>query len=740
MRQRFALPKTLTTVVAALLVAGGLVTTPTSASAVPDKPAATPPPVGKLANPTEKSERRHDPLRWRGQPTTTAAEPAVRRNAVAQSCTPNDFGSRTGSALVSFVQASTKECVNGLFSLTGADARAVFRQTQMMSIAGGFQSASRTYPGNDSTGVLELVLYLRAGLFVQFYHPSDVGPYDANLTAAVRSGLDTFFAAPRSGDVSAGNGDVLSEAVILTDSADLQGSYLSVYKRLLNGYTSAYDAFASMVAAVNNVYTPLWRGNWNPSFVSAVTADPSITDTLSSFAINHLNLLGGNNDVLASNAGNDLARMVEHAALKARIRPLSKGLLNASSITGRTANLWVHVAYQSNVYDATQCSFYGTCDLPGRLTAAALPTTFVCDNRTILAQALSAADLNATCASLRGQDPFFHNLVRDSGPIPGQFLSTIRLAVFASKQDYATYSWAIFGNSTDNGGETLIGDPSDPNNQPVSVMYQKPFDTGHAARIWNLNHEYTHYLDARDDMKGDFGAQISVPDIWWIEGLAEYISYSYRGIAYPEAIAEAGRHTYALSTLWQSTYANSDIARIYYWGYLAARYMFERHPGDIANILARFRVADYQGGYSLYSSGIGTRYDADFNTWLDACAAGACSGGGGGLPTCSSPDTRTMDRNCLRPNRSAATGNLDYLYILLPAGTVTLTVTTSGGTGNADLYYNPSTWATPSAYTARSINSGNTERITVTNTTAGYRYLSLYAAASFSGVTVSTQY
>jgi len=492
------------------------------------------------------------------------------------------------------------------------------------------------------------------------------------------------------------------------------------------------------VSAVNNVYTPLWRGNWNPAFVSAVTADPSVLDTLYSFAINHLNLLGGPNDVLDSNAGNDLARMVEHQALQAKVRPLAKGLLNASSITGRTANLWVHVAYQSNAYDGAQCSFYGICDLTGQLTAAALPITSACDNRTIMAQALTAAELSATCASLRGQDPYFHSVVKDSGQIPGQFEATIRMAVFASKLDYATYSWAIFGNSTDNGGETLIGDPTDPNNQPVSVMYQKPFDDGFVARIWNLNHEYTHYLDARYNMKGDFGVQISVPDIWWIEGVAEYVSYSYRGITDTEAVSEADRHTYALSTLWQSTYANSDVTRTYPWGYLAVRYMVEKHPADIANILARFRAGDYAGGYAVYNNGIGTRYDADFNTWLTACAAGACSNTS--LPACANPDTRAMDRNCMRANRSATAGNLDYLFIWLPAGTSTLTVTTSGGSGNADLYYNPSTWATPSAFTARSTSSGNTESITVTNTTAGYRFISLYAVTTFSGVTVTTRY
>lgn len=169
-----------------------------------------------------------------------------------------------------------------------------------------------------------------------------------------------------------------------TDSADLQGDYLGTYKRFLNAYTSAWDAYPAMGRALNAIYTPLWRGPGNPAFVTAVTADPSIVDTLYNFTLNHRGLLGGDNDVLDSNAGNDMAHMVQIPALQSKIRPLIKGLLNASSITGPTASLWVHVAYRSANDDvASQCSYYGTCDLPAQLTAASLPHTYACDNRTI---------------------------------------------------------------------------------------------------------------------------------------------------------------------------------------------------------------------------------------------------------------------------------------------------------------------------------------------------------------------
>ncbi|AUG75266.1 hypothetical protein CFP65_0291 [Kitasatospora sp. MMS16-BH015] len=757
----------------------------------------------------------------------TLSTPLAAARAAAASCTPADFSSRTGSALASFVEASTTDCVNTLFSVTGSNAGGVFRESQMLAVANAFQGLASRYTGDDSAGILQLVLFLRAGYYVQFYDSADVGAYDATLANAVAAGLDAFVASAHFSDVTDANGQIAGEATVLTDSANLQGRYLKTYQQVLNAYTPAtYNGSWYLVNFVNDVFTPLYRGHQNPDFVTAVTADPSIVNTLDSFALNHRDLLGTANSFLDSNAGLETARFLEHTTFQTTVRPLAKGLLNASAMTGPTAPLWVGVANLANYYDQAQCSYYGVCNLAQQLTAAVLTVNRNCDaTHSLLAQDLTAADLGAVCASLQQQDPFFHNLVKDNGPIPGQYESSLQLVTFASSADYQTYAGAIYDVDTNNGGITLTGDPTVPGNQPISITYRDSSDDGFTARIWNLNHEYTHALDARYDTKGTFSQEIAVPDVWWIEGVAEYVSYTYRGVTDTGAVNAAAAHTYRLSTLFQNTYDNSDVTRIYYWGYLAVRYMVERHPADIAAMLSHFRTGDYTGGYAVYNS-LGTSYDADFDSWLTACAAGACNAGGSttGTPTaafdaavsglsvqltdrstesgtgtitgrswafgdgtsstatspsktyaaagtytvtltvtdsngktatatkpvtvssagtatpCTAADTRVMDRNCYRANQSATAGNLDYLYLYLPAGTTTLSITTTGGTGTAYLFYNPSNWATPSAYTASSTKPGTTQSLTVTNTTAGYRYLSLYAQTDFSGVTVTTRY
>ncbi|MFG2694563.1 M9 family metallopeptidase [Kitasatospora sp. NPDC048407] len=696
---------------------------------------------------TEAAERRKDSDRdvrsdaSKRPPLAVKSEPEQAKSLVAAAtCNVSDFTGKTGGALVAQIKSATVDCVNSLFLLKGNDAKLAFNEAQMVSVANALRDVSANYPGDDSTSATQIVLYLRAGYYVQWYNKDVVGPYGANLKSAIEGGLDAFFAAPHSQDVTDANGATLGEAVTLIDSAAENARYLSVVKRLLNGYNSSYDPSWYMVNAVNNTYTVLWRGHQNSDFLPAVQADPSVLDTLQAFATRNSGLLGGTNDFLVSNAGRELGRFLQYPAMQAKVRPLVKSLLDQSSITGRTASLWVGLAEMTDSYDKANCAYYGTCDLASRLKAAVLTVNYTCSpSIRILAQALTADQLNTACTSLKGQDAYFHGVVRDSGAVANDNNSTIEVVVFHSSSDYRMYAGIIFDISTDNGGMYLEGNPAAAGNQPRFIAHEAEW-VRPAFQIWNLNHEYTHYLDGRFDMYGDFDAGMTTPTVWWVEGFAEYISYAYRGVEYTDAITQAGQHTYALSTLFDTTYNNADQTRVYNWGYLAVRYMLQSHRADMDAVLAKYRTGDWAGARTILKTTIGTRYDADFNNWLTACNTGNCGPAVPSVPECTGSDTRQLDKNCGRSNVAATVQNYAYFYLWVPAGTTSLTITTSGGTGNADLYYNGSNWATTGSYTAKSTGSGNNETLTITNPPAGYNYISLYGQQAFSGASVSTSY
>lgn len=360
-RHRSPLPRFAAACVAAVALAGGLLATPALAATptsgpVPATTQATPivksaPAGADTGQNTDRPDVRSEPLpaaqrgasvhRAQTAPTappspaalaTTGRAATTTGAAAVTSCTTADFAGRTGSALVAYIKTvDWYACINPLFHLTGSDAHAVFKESQMLAVANGLASTAAHYTGDDSGGIRELLSFLRAGYKVQEQHPSDVGPsdvaeYDAALAGPVKSGLTTLFNSSHANDVSAGNGDVLNDAFVVIDSADVQGDYLNVYKRYLDAYNSSWDAFPAMDDALNEIYMgPLWRGPSFPSFVSAITADSSLVDTLNTFALNHRNLLGGVNDVLDSNAGDNLGLLAQIPALKASERVNQNG-------------------------------------------------------------------------------------------------------------------------------------------------------------------------------------------------------------------------------------------------------------------------------------------------------------------------------------------------------------------------------------------------------------------------------
>ena len=90
---------------------------------------------------------------------------------------------------------------------------------------------------------------------------------------------------------------------------------------------------------------------------------------------------------------------------------------------------------------------------------------------------------------------------------------------------------------------------------------------------------------------------------------------------------------------------------------------------------------------------------------------------------------------------SATRNNWTAIYTLVvPAGATNLSFTTSGGTGDADLYVRLGSAPTTSSYTCRPYTSGNSETCSFAAPTAGTYYVGLRAYAAFSGVTLTTSY
>ncbi|MFJ5546177.1 collagenase [Streptomyces sp. NPDC093225] len=689
-------------------------------------------------------------------PTTKVAEPARPTKAGKQSSAVagDECGdlsgviNATGPALVQQLTALPRiTCTYPLFGLTGENARRAFREAQMVTVAHALRDASGSYAGDNRTAVGQLVLFLRAGYYVQDNHADVVGDYGTALDAAALGALDAFFAAPHSRDVTDANGEIFNEVVTLIDSTHAAGRYAAVVKWMLGSYDATWPG--QMNLAMQHVEWVVENGfkakNDGRGWRAALKADPTILTTWAGFITRNgaqLNRL----DVV-SNVGRYLGYALDVPELKDRVRPLLKDLINRYPNVGPTAPITMNLGWYTREYDRNNCAAYGICDLGARVLPAVLPIQHTCTpDLRIRAQDMSPGQLDGTCTSLVNQDAYFHRIIGDKGAIPGDVNTDLEVVVFDDYTQYALYAWAVYDIDVDNGGMYEEGNPAAPGNQARFIAHEADW-LRPAFQIWNLNHEYTHYLDGRYDMAGDFEAGLTTPTIWWVEGIAENISFGYRNERNADAIAEARRNTYRLSDLFDTVYdqdgdpsVNSN--RVYRWGFLAVRYMLQAHPADVQTVLGKYRTGDWNGARAFLKQTIGTGYDAGFASWLaTTCATDDC----GPLPQapttppCTFGDPRQFDQNCRRDGLSASTGNYSYHFLYLPAGVKQLTITSSGGTGNADLYYGGGSWATTSSYRAKSTAAGNGETLTIDDPPSGWVYFSLAAAQDFSGVSVATQ-
>ncbi len=247
------------------------------------------------------------------------------------------------------------------------------------------------------------------------------------------------------------------------------------------------------------------------------------------------------------------------------------------------------------------------------------------DTIVIRSQALSAEQVSSACKMLIAKEQHFHQTFNTQGkPVADDKNHAMRANVYSHRDEFVKYATAHFNMPTNNGGMYLEGYPDKPNNQAEFVAYQRD------GQIWNLKHEYVHYLDGRFNKYGDYcnglhddhagpefcpSPNLTYPHIvWWAEGVAEYVAHGKNN---SKAIALAKEQTFALSELFNtSSNENTGGDRVYRWGYLAVRFMMENHRDDVDNMLAFVRKGDWQG-YQTLVKGWGSSFDLEFSVWLN---------------------------------------------------------------------------------------------------------------------------
>lgn len=655
----------------------------------------------------------------------------------------NTLASYSGSALATYlVNLPDHECTYPLFSLSASQAATVYSAANMNAVISRFSQEASAYNAT-SRALVNLTLYLRAGYYLAGSNviPTPSSAVTASLRAPIRQLVEgTALFAPNSIASSTGG-----EAIRLITNMHDEAYYLPSMKNVLARYTNsssrpnAADGLKNDSAggAFTSALTVIFYSHYRPEAATVLQSDTSYPAALNNFVVqNKAALLGSTAGYQLNDAANEAFRFMQYSAQKPAVKTMVQATLASSTMMGADSGLWLAAASAVKYYDNANCAQYGTCDYATKLADAVLKFSYTCSpTLRIRAQEMTQAQLQDSCAILGREENYAHEMLQTNRlPVANDRNTSLELVVFDDYANYSKYASIIYDIDTNNGGMYLEGDPSQVGNQARFIAHEASW-LRPAFSVWNLEHEYVHYLDGRFDMAGDFGAGTAKPTVWWIEGVAEYLSLKNNN---QKSIDVARTGTYKLSQIFGNTYSMSDYTdRAYRWGYMATRFMVEKHRSDVDAVLKRFRGGDYEG-YQTYMNYIGTRYDNEFAAWVaTATTAGEPPLPVVTLPACSS--SSQLGKNCSISNWSST--SQAYAYILLPAGAKNLRLFTNRGTGDVDLYVAADRYPTTTSYDVASVNAGNQESVSIaTPATGRWYYIVLKGKPSFSGVTLNATY
>jgi len=230
--------------------------------------------------------------------------------------------------------------------------------------------------------------------------------------------------------------------------------------------------------------------------------------------------------------------------------------------------------------------------------------------------------------------------------------------------------------------------------------------------------------------------------------------------------SQASPHVAGAAAVLRSAYSDDSVAQT------TARLLQGDNVTDARNNITKTRLNLTKAigdGFTLVTSvtPLGTGavspaygvYDADAQVTLTAIPSPGCSFTGwggdctGAAPTCTvvmnadksvtasftavlTPLTNGVAVN----NLADVVDNVKHFYIDVPSGVSNLTIKTSGGTGDVDLYTRRNALPTMDNFDCRPWLTGNEESCTVTNPAAGRYYATLYAYLDYSGVSLRADY
>ncbi len=532
-------------------------------------------------------------------------------------CTVEDFTVDRVN-IESRVANSDYECMRTWFSPSLEQADVVFSTMSVSRITGGLKKAIEAYKGTKEQA--QQIYYLGEFIKAAYKNRHDtfaknLQPFPSELSVDIANTIQQFLRSPHALTEGREQQEALASMLIVVDSIRQLAVAAPDVFAILDSFSADKSDSYYYRKAINNIFVAMAGHSQTKAFYDVIESDSSNIHRLSGFITNNEWAIGTDSEQLLGNAARELARLIktEDAETKKVVVDTLDSLLKRYPLGGKSDRIWVGIAEMVDAYASDYLEQLGLSNSKSVLKQRIMTFSYDCRGPArILAQEMTEAQAITSCETLNLKEDDFHQTVNTGyQPVADDHSDSVDVIVFKTKSDYSTYSSFLFDNTTNNGGQFLERDPSKQGNVPRFVAYQNGWDDDFS--ILNLEHEYVHYLDGRFNQYGDFHDTMREGSIvWWLEGFAEYMYYKE---GYNAALVLGKEKTHTLADVFSTNYSDG-LNRVYRWGYLAVRFMIEKHPEDVTELLGYSRTGQYKEWVKLLER-LGPAYNTEFHSWLD---------------------------------------------------------------------------------------------------------------------------
>ena len=557
----------------------------------------------------------------------------------------------TGYDLVALVRSADLGCISELEWVDNAQLQhAVAREANVLGIAYALPDIVGAYDGSARARLMNLMRFL---LVVEDIHywcirngPSsggtctddvwrssrrwDTAPGSA-VHRAVADGVKAIHMNPHFGDRNDEHGDTLIELTRLIREYGQSADHLEIVVRWLTRWNEHYrsDKFKDVMDAMFDVLATGHRRR--ERFGPAFGEHRELLDWLLGRALES-DLLSTDWQFIATRSAIEIGRFSLYPGTTnyVRVREAVGSIRRAYEDDETLRPVWLRIVAELDYNDAQNCGNYGTCDwyagagFNANFRSEVFTRRLECrasycpdDRVTVHAHGLDDDQLALACERLDDVAARFHSLFdTNCEPVAYDFNDHLDVYVFHDIRSCEDYSSAAFFRNADTcSGIYYEWDPADRSTRPYFVAteyeaWENPPDP--RLSIWNLEHEYAHYLDGRYNSLGGYRGDLDSLH-WWTEGIAEYLAT----LASPHLHPPPFESSYTLAEI----LLHSDSLRTRYrHRHLAVRFFMENYRDFVDVVVGHMRRGEYDA-YRAFLEDEAGRYAAAWETWLQTGGA-----------------------------------------------------------------------------------------------------------------------